>query len=358
MAKIKSERLYYLDFLRIFSTFAVVLLHVAAQNWSKCELNTLQWYSFNFYDSIVRWCVPIFIMISGALFLDNNKPVTYKGIFKKNIFRIVVSMLFWSLIYVLYSIIRFNLSFTEKSFYKIIEGHYHMWYIFAIIGLYLIVPILRKITEDKRITKQFITLGVIFTFVIPRITNFIKLVDIKSLEQLNTSLTNMVKDMHFHLTLGYVVYFVLGYYLMKYDVSKKVRSLFYVLGLLSVITIIISTNWYSNRIDKPATWFYEYLSICTLITSVSIFLFAKYVLSKIKLKKKTTSVILALSKYSFGVYLCHPLFISILKDYFELTTVSFNPVLSVPVLTLLIFLLSLFVSFIFNKIPFINKYFI
>ena len=65
-----KERIIYFDYLRVLATMAVIFLHVAAQNWYNTDINTLNWHVFNIYDSIVRWGVPIFIMISGALFLE------------------------------------------------------------------------------------------------------------------------------------------------------------------------------------------------------------------------------------------------------------------------------------------------
>lgn len=64
-----TDRIVYYDFLRIISMFAVIVLHTAGERWSKVEVHSLAWNSFNFYDSIVRWAVPVFTMISGALFL-------------------------------------------------------------------------------------------------------------------------------------------------------------------------------------------------------------------------------------------------------------------------------------------------
>lgn len=39
----KNERILYLDYLRVLATFAVILLHVSAQNWHETNVNTYQW---------------------------------------------------------------------------------------------------------------------------------------------------------------------------------------------------------------------------------------------------------------------------------------------------------------------------
>ena len=39
-----------------------------------------------------------------------------------------------------------------------IEGPYHFWYLYAIIGLYALTPLLRKITEDEKKMLYFLVL--------------------------------------------------------------------------------------------------------------------------------------------------------------------------------------------------------
>ncbi len=69
---VTQNRTIYFDYLRVFATAAVILLHVAAFNWLSTDVNGYDWKVFNFYDSIVRWGVPVFVMISGALFLGRD----------------------------------------------------------------------------------------------------------------------------------------------------------------------------------------------------------------------------------------------------------------------------------------------
>ena len=50
-------------------------------------------------------------MISGALFLRNSKKLDIKKLYSKNILRIVVVFLFWSLVYgILYGKIKIEIS--------------------------------------------------------------------------------------------------------------------------------------------------------------------------------------------------------------------------------------------------------
>ena len=54
-----QDRQYHLDCLRVLATFAVMILHIAAQNWYGADVMSFEWNVFNFYDSMVRWAVPV-----------------------------------------------------------------------------------------------------------------------------------------------------------------------------------------------------------------------------------------------------------------------------------------------------------
>ena len=74
-------------------------------------------------------------MISGALFL--NRDLSYKIIFNKYIKNIFIHLILWLLIYSFFnkSISTLN---TKMKLFEIIKGHYHLWYLFATIGIMLL----------------------------------------------------------------------------------------------------------------------------------------------------------------------------------------------------------------------------
>lgn len=104
LAGVSNERIVYLDLLRLVATFAVIFLHVCASEFNASFISK-NWYISTVYNSLVRWCVPLFVMISGVLFLNPNKEITYQDILKKRIPRLFVVYVFWSVFYVLYGFI-------------------------------------------------------------------------------------------------------------------------------------------------------------------------------------------------------------------------------------------------------------
>ena len=158
----QSNRKDWLDFLRIIAMIAVVGIHVISQNFNRVSVTSGTWQLFNIVDSLVTWAVPLFVMISGALFLDPNRKVETKKIFTKSIPRLVVAYFAWSFIYALYVG-----GGAYEIFYNVIVGHFHLWYIPMLIACYFATPLLRKITESKNATRYFGILLIVVTFVIP-----------------------------------------------------------------------------------------------------------------------------------------------------------------------------------------------
>ncbi|MCH5299670.1 MAG: acyltransferase family protein [Ruminococcus sp.] len=348
----KTGRIEYIDILRVISMLCIVMIHVVSQSFEKIPVTGYEWSTLNVYDSISRWSVPIFVMISGALFLGSNKPL--KVIFHKNISRLITSFVFWSLVYATIEYIRFRKAKSAAT--QAIAGHYHMWFVIMIIGLYLIVPILRKIVESKELTKLFLVLALIFTAVIPTINTVLGFLSFEPVTTLKGIFTSIVADFNMRLPLGYAGYFVLGYTLNKYDISKKLEYIIYALGTAGLIFTIASTFFISIKLDKAYTGFYTYTTPNVAAMAVAVFvLFKKHYHIK-NADSVLQKLIRALSKYSFGVYLVHLAVIEFIKLNLNITSVTFNPIIATPIICISTALISILISAVLNHIPVLNKY--
>lgn len=343
----KEKRKNYLDFLRIFATFSVIVLHVAAQNWNNIDVNSTEWNIFNFYDSIVRWVVPMFIMISGTLFI--NKDVPIKTIYKKYILRIITSFIFWSMIY---TIMILKNNSIKNAILLFIKGHLHMWFLFMIIGLYMITPLIKQITLNNDTTKYFIVLGIIFAIIIPQC---ISVLSIKSI-YLGNLIQEIMENINLHMILGYTVYYILGFYLDKIDIKTHNLKYIYILGVLGFISTIVLSAILSKYTKEANSLFYGYFTLNILLESVLVFTLAKKFFKKIKISIKIEKNLTQISKYCFGIYLVHALVITYLDKFLNLNTLTFNPFFSVPIISIVVFIISFFISFIINQIPILNKY--
>ena len=341
----QKKKILYLDILRILASLAVIAIHVAAQNWNGFKVSTFEWGAFNFFNSLSRWAVPVFCMISGALFLDCDRKVKVKKLYTKNILRMAISFLVWSIFY-LFLIHDFQAMTIKEIIKTVALGNYHMWYIFLIIGFYAIVPILRKISATKESTLYFILVSIVVTFIIPAIL---------LIPQLSWTKT-AVNKAFLNLTLGYTPYFFLGHYIVKYGIKRKTKALIYTAGILSTALIPLGTLVVSQMKGKFYGVFYEYDSLTVLAQSLFVFLLFKDMLEDKKFSRGTERFISSLSRDTFGVYMVHVFSIIFIERVFQFESVTINPYIAIPVIVIGSYLISEIISFILNRIPVIKNY--
>jgi len=339
-----SGRQLSLDLMRITAMAAVVVLHVSGMKWSEAAAGSFEWHVLNIFDSLVQWAVPVFVMISGSLFLGSEKTV--KQIYSKNLLRILTAFIFWSFLYAVGMIFSGN---APKDIVKAFTGGaYHMWFLFMIAGLYMIVPFLRLIVKDEKLTRYFLILSFIFAFVFPQL---IKIISVSSgggalfLEELTGKF-------RLNFVIGFQFYFVLGYYLNRHVLPGKSAAAVYICGLAGFIFTVLMTVAISGRQDLDPLMFYDSFTLNVLSEAVCVYVFFKRRFDG----RSSGRVVSALSKYTFGVYLVHAYFIYFFDTYTGFGPLSFNPVLAVPAVTAAVLIVSFLLSAALNAIPVLRKY--
>lgn len=346
---ISSDRKIYLDYLRVFAIFAMIILHVSSQNWACINVNNFAWRVFNFFDGIVRWCVPVFVMISGNLFLNNE--ILIKKLYFKYILRLVIAFLFWSCFYALVDIKEKNFIFVCA---EIISGHYHMWFILMIIGLYICVPFIKLVADDKNISRYYLLVSFLFAFFLPQVVTIVNDFGgnfmIRLMSKINSDICFMYMN---NVVAGFVPYFVLGNYLDKVELNKKSRMIIYISGILGFFLTIYLSLIVSVKNESALENYYGPWRVNVLLESVAVYIWFKYKKYNIK---KSNEFVVKLSKYSFGAYLIHAFILEKLNDLFNLNSLSFNPIFSVVLISVLVFTISFVISAILNNIPILKKY--
>lgn len=349
LEKNRSERLIYLDLLRIFCTVCMVALHVSGAGM-QAPIGSFDWHVCNIYDGITHFCVPVFAMISGAFLLDPSRDYSLKKLYKVKILRIVTAFAFWSVTYAVITAFKSNKPFGKELVIdfvsNILKGHFHLWFMFMIAGLYMLAPLLRKFTQDKKLTEYFLILCGVFMFSIPNIS----LYSLSDKVDAVASYVNEKFNMDF--VFGFTFYFVAGCYFRRYNPTKKLKAVIYVLGVVSAVMIPAGTYFYSSLAGKNQFILYAFQSPLIGLLSVSLFLAFKDIFSSVNFGNKSLKVISFLSATSFGVYLIHVVFL----DAFGINCRAFNPLLSIPVLTVAAYAASLAVVSMIRKIPVVNKY--
>lgn len=335
------NKIEWIENLRVIATIAVIALHVSSSGVAGIgNISMLDWNISNLINGSTRFCVPVFIMITGTFIL--NKDYNLKDFFKNKLSKIIIPFLIFSFIYVIdnyglekliqnHDLKEFG-QFTVKS---LINGSsYHLWYIYMLIGLYLITPIIRVYVKNasKSNLQYFLICWIIFITVY------------------GYEWDGYLPKFQLSIFVGYTGYFILGHYLSKYPLnSPKLGWLLFLTG--SIITIA-GTYYYSVKQNKFYEMFYSYNNLNTLLQSVGLYT----LLYKSTLKNKVLSTIRDLiSKHSFNIYLIHILIITKLAEN-GIHWSLMNPLVGITVTTLACLFISLLISVILKKTPIINRY--
>ena len=342
----KSVNLEWVTNLRFIALFSVIILHASAvllTQYNKVPL--ADWLTADLLNAFVRFSVPVFVMITGALNLGREyEPVDF---LKKRLGRIVIPFLFWSLVYILYSWYNGEIDFdndTQTNIRLVLHqlkygSSYHLWYIYMLIGLYLFIPVIGKfirVATQKEIT-YFLLLWVITMF----------------LEQPYVSRFKPQIDLHYFT--GYLGYLVLGYYLSVRTFKTKFLNRFMLLSFVLTGVIITTGTYLLTKYQcKTTTLFYEPLAPFAVWLSISLFLFIK--LSVFHLPPAVKQVRDFVGRYAYGIFLCHALVLYLLDLIFHIDYKICMSILSIPLTAVLCLALSTSLIWLINKLPLIGKY--
>ena len=346
---LKNKRIEYFEWLRVFSCFSVVVLHVSGQKWYSSQILSHEWKIFNFYNSIVRFGVPIFFMISGTIFLE--KDISFGIMLNKYIKSIYIKLLFWSFFYSLREKIIYKNNY-KKTFLIFLNGHIHLWYLFRICGLYLVTPFLKQIVKKEKLFKIFLVLHLFFCLLFP---NLLIVLFYNSKDYYKT-LKDIISKIGLNGFLNHnQMYYIFGFYLNRYNIKPLFRIIFYFLGIIGN-TFTFQLTYYISFKENKKIHFYSGFFINVFIASIGIFIFFKYNFNNLKCKKNIKEFIQKLGRLTFGIYIIHPFVIGEFNRRYNINTLSFEPLYSVPINSLITFLISLILVYIMKLIPFINQY--
>jgi len=340
---LKGAPMIWLYNSRIIAIFAVVVLHTSAHIVTGSNVGSGYWWIGNIYDSSVRWCVPVFVMISGALLLDPNKNEVLKTFYAKRLSRILPPVLFWSAFFLMWIM----LNGIEKGsnptlvylLKKLVSGkpYYHMWFLYMIIPLYLFTPFFRKIIAKS--TRIEIVILVVITFLMAALNYIAEIFS-----------GGGPSKLFINWFLFYIPFYFLGY-LIRTDERNFSKVILWCVFLFS--SCLTALGCYLVSINKgldAGLYFYGYLSITVIPMSVSMMYLLKSWTTPIYNDKFT----ILLSSLTLGVYLIHPIAIDILK-YINLSPLSFYPAVSIPVIAIIVFISSLMGSWVIYKTPYLKR---
>ena len=341
------------DLIRTIAILGVLLLH-AANDLTIQQLNDLEifrWVTVDIYQSIGRVGVPLFIMLSGALLLAPKKEnESMRDFFKKRWVRVGLPFVFWAAIYFLWEIFVNHQAVTVDFFVDgILTGPYfHFWYIYMLLGLYLLTPVLRVVVAHARreVLKLFLAVWFAGTAILPVVS----------------LLTPYHLDPNVLTVPLYVGIYVLGIYLLDAQVKKS----YLVAAIASGVALTAIFTYALAATIGGATMFYfqDYSSATMILTSASLFLLLiSYPLSSPQ-PHKTGGASLGrrllhlVSENTLAIYFLHLIVIEIFQRGFLGFAVNgntVNSIVGVPLMVALTLGLCLAIVLPLKRVPYLKK---
>lgn len=328
------RHLDWVDGTRSLAALAVVALHVAAGAVTDRELlGSPEWWVANLVDSATRWCVPVFVMLSGALLLHpGSENESWSTFYRRRFVRILVPLFFWSIFYLGYEIHGMHSRGESLKWGYLIKQtaigspYFHLWYLFMLPGLYLLTPFLRQFLACiERKALIILCAGLLL---------------LAMLDKLFAQAQSAPPPFAAALFVPYLGYFLAGHLLDT--ASHNTRWPWPVL-LGSIALTAIGCGWFAEREQlQIGTYFYDYFSLTTIPMGLAAF----------ALCRRLSACRLAtwFAPLSFGIYLIHPLLLDLLWQH-DIQPTTLHPALAIPLLTVFAFGCSALLSGLLLRLP-------
>lgn len=349
-----KKRLLHIDFLRILCIFLVMFTHTSTSGFS-LYLNKIDSNWFPFYIMIPFWvktAVPIFFMISGALLLKKEEPLSV--VFKKRIWRFVQVLIIFSFINYLYNYHNLNLSlFTSLLYSQTLATAYYFLYIY--LSFLLMLPIWRSLVKNmtNELFLYLIFLNLFFVGFIPIFSFLI----FKGTAEINWFINPLlaVSEPSFYFIIGYWIEHILpNHWLTK-------RNLFILFTTAMLGTVISALMTYYHGIvaggltESISERFYDsflFLNTCF------IYCICKWFFINKKISNIHQKSLIFLSSLSFGIMLFDDIarrLTGIIFNNYIIKIIPSWPLTAAFIWILFGFILGGFITFVIKKIPYFRK---
>ena len=339
-----------LSLARVLACFAIVTLHTvfAANEYFIDTLTQSEDLASRFVENNMMWAVPVFLMVTGVLQLDPRRELTWRKLYRKYIFRVACALVVFSLLFRLFDIIMdaetFSISgllgvaFTEMMTGR---GWGHLWYLYLLIGLYILLPFFRIVVRYCTDTdlKYLWCVYFVFTSLIPVIEGF------------GINIAFYISE-----SLIYPLYLLTGYMLKegKLRISRGVAAAL-VLGSVAAIGVLDIMK-YGKGIDVPGVLF-GYSSPLVIAQAAGAFALIIGMSglqpdpAQAAVGSRFTSAVCRLDSLTFGVYLISMAFVRLIFKYAGLNPYSGPAIILLAVSVAGIFAVSCLVTAILKRIP-------
>ncbi len=344
MMEKQQEKLTFLTELRALACIAIVFLHTFYAASAFASDFSEQVIALT-VRNLMMWAVPCFVMITGTLLLNESRSITYRKLFQKYILRMIVALLLFSVLFEILDTIAAKEPFRISTIFLGLKNAAtgkswkHLWYLYLMIGLYLLLPFYRKIaaTLNRKDTCYLIGVYLVFLSILPML---------ETLTEIKTAFYICVYSVYpLYLFLGYALYCGL------LQIPRWVQILFAVIGTISVVVLTFLSEKLQLKSLSDLLTNYAF----PLIVLQSIGIFGLMRAKKAKTPHWLEWILEQIDSCSFGIYLIHMAFLKAVLVYLQWNPYAHGGTMMVLLLALAVTILSFGCIWALKKIPGLKK---
>ena len=238
-------------FFRVFAVFAALMLLLAQSGQELVPISSGDWQVLSIYEGLTRWSVPALFMVWGMYALEGGGRPALGGTLLTLVLPAFCMLVFWGALYAVVSHLLGGGALTLEGVWSALVSaaqgntYFHLWILYPLIGLYLVHPLLQRFASSASRGEILYILGLAFLFagVLPLWAAF----------HPNQVLTVLLERFQVHMVLGYMGYYLAGWYLRHFTIGRIPEFLIYILGVLGMVLTLAGPSligggrelWYS-----------------------------------------------------------------------------------------------------------------
>lgn len=374
----RQNNIGWVDLLRVLACFMVVFSHSCDAFVAQFDADRASFLTGVFGGSLMRASVPLFVMMTGVLLLPVGQGYDLVSFYRKRIGRILPPLVFWSVALPLLMYAYFNYTNPSTCNPQVAVGGYTvqqlvqriytfvfnfnfdttpLWYLYMLIGLYLLMPVLNAwlVQASQRELKVVLGLWVVSLF-LPYLKMLAPVLGYQgnygNMELLGMCDWNIYGT--FYYFSGFVGYLVLAYYLKQYPLQWSWSKMLAIMIPLFVAGYAITAGGYILTQEHfPGN--YAYLEIVWYFNGINVFMMTLPLFAIVqKMAVRSRRWLSRLASLAFGIYLCHFVFVFVCYDLYDMAMLPYW--VRIPCIAVTTFAIATLVAWLMSRAAFTARF--
>ena len=344
---LRKDRVRQVDLAKSIAILAVIVIHISGEPLLYQPVGSGAWMQNLLFGSASRFAVPLFFLCSGALLLDENREVSARHIWTRNIPHMLAALFFWAAAYAMAPFVyhgNFDFAAIGKKLLDVLcwRHEQHLYFLHIMLLVYAALPVTRVLTEraDEKTVQYALLFWCVTGVLLPAAKSF-RLLDV---------LGGIPMQWPLNMTWSAIGCTALGWYLRKRPLGWQAAAGYFAAGFAISFggTLLLSV-----RKGMLVIQLLEGLSPGPLLMAAGVFCLCAEFAPKLPnaLQKAAETG----GRASFCIYLVHQFALKLLRAL-GVTAQFAAPLKSVPVVAILCLAISFAVYLALSKIPFVRRW--